>query len=471
MSVSVSQSVLFCQSVCLSASLSVCACVKGSLCVPHLIWAHSNLLAPSSAMPREANTEKLSPRGSSVVGKYLTREFLAFWLLGVFNNGTYVILNAGAKSIAPEDVGTVYICNVIPAFIAQLTGPYWFHLVPYKHRWKLVALCMSFGFLLVAYGQVVDNLIMQFIGIAICSFQSGYGEASMLSFSAFYDDPRLVLTGWSSGTGMAGIVGYAWVAALHFGLGLSFAWVLIIGNVFPVLYLLTVFGLLPWPTIGRETSERGAYVAVDPSLDTSGAGAIQGAGLDDSLNAVESNEDGALSMTARERLTESLKLWKYGVPLFIVYFAEYATQSGTWAAIGFPITDPKSRDLFYEYANWMYQVGVFCSRSSGLIFKADLKTIWLLPLIQVALLLFFLHDAYFQWWYNWWLLVPAFCVGLIGGAVYVGAFALIADEVEPRLKEFSMSTTLVANTVGILMSNVVGLIIERALYKYHNIKD
>merc|ERR1711871_1429534 len=183
----------------------------------------------------------------------------------------------------------------------------------------------------------------------------------------------------------------------HFEMGLSFAWVLVIGNVFPVLYLLTVFTLLPWPYITRdvENDDKVLYTMVNPSRDITDGTVGEDCTVEQSVNATKTySADGAVSMTAKERFTESLKLWKYGVPLFIVYFAEYATQSGTWAAIGFPITDKKARDLFYECANWMCQVGVFFSRSSGLVFKADMKSIWILPFVQAALLLFFLHDAY-----------------------------------------------------------------------------
>lgn len=50
------------------------------------------------------------------------------------------------------------------------------------------------------------------------------------------------------------------------------------------------------------------------------------------------------------------------IPLFLVYFAEYAMQSGTWAAIGFPVEDENARKSFYQNANWVYQAGVFVSR-------------------------------------------------------------------------------------------------------------
>ena len=48
-------------------------------------------------------------------------------------------------------------------------------------------------------------------------------------------------------------------------------------------------------------------------------------------------------------------------------FTEYAMQSETWAAIGFPVDSEESaRDKFYEYSGWVYQfVVVLISRSSG----------------------------------------------------------------------------------------------------------
>ena len=42
---------------------------------------------------------------------------------------------------------------------------------------------------------------------------AGVGEASFLALSSFYKPSRKVLTAWSSGTGFAGIFGYAWVRA------------------------------------------------------------------------------------------------------------------------------------------------------------------------------------------------------------------------------------------------------------------
>ena len=44
-------------------------------------------------------------------------------------------------------------------------------------------------------------------------------------------------------------------------------------------------------------------------------------------------------------------------------------QSGAWTAVGFPVENADARHAFYTYANWVYQVGVFISRSSGLLYQ------------------------------------------------------------------------------------------------------
>ena len=97
--------------------------------------------------------------------------------------------------------------------------------------------------------------------------------------------------------------------------------------------------------------------------------------------------------------------------------------------------------------------------------------LWALPFVQVVLMIFFVADAIFCFWYNYTLLLVAFLVGLIGGAVYVGAFALIAEEVDEDKREFSLSAASIADSIGILLSNICGLWIQKGLYEYHGIKD
>ncbi len=144
-------------------------------------------------------------------------------------------------------------------------------------------------------------------------------------------------------------------------------------------------------------------------------------------------------------------------------------QSGTWAAIGFPVTDKQARDSFYQASNWAYQGGVFISRSSGMLFRAGRRALWAMGALQWAFLVFFWVNAAAQFWYDWSLLLPCFATGLLGGAVYVGAFALIADQRRGRLREFSLSAASVADSVGIVCADLLGILIQRQLYALHGL--
>lgn len=53
------------------------------------------------------------------------RNSVAFFLLGLINNSSYVIMMAFAKDIMPAAVGWVYLVNVLPALVVKLSAPYW----------------------------------------------------------------------------------------------------------------------------------------------------------------------------------------------------------------------------------------------------------------------------------------------------------------------------------------------------------
>ena len=94
---------------------------------------------PDESISATHNDDDDNNNNNKSSSPYLTREFITFFLIGILNNSTYVIMNAGAKEIAPSAVGFVYVCNVAPSFITKLTGPYWFHKVSYKKRFQIIS--------------------------------------------------------------------------------------------------------------------------------------------------------------------------------------------------------------------------------------------------------------------------------------------------------------------------------------------
>lgn len=209
---------------------------------------------------------------------------------------------------------------------------------------------------------------VQLLGVCFSSLQGGLGEASFLALASFYDTPR-ALTAWSSGTGFAGIFGYAWVFFLKFLLGLSFRATLLTANLLGLVFLWAYFRLLSAPySRGNGRGGSGAApVAYSPLPSSqqqqlqsspspngtgdggarlgSGGGAGEevrgeeeqeewggrggGTGLEVGVSGVESRRPP--KMTVGERLRFTLSLWRFTVPLMLVYFAEVCMCVGVLA--------------------------------------------------------------------------------------------------------------------------------------------
>lgn len=186
------------------------------------------------------------------------------------------------------------------------------------------------------------------------------------------------------------------------------------------------------------------------------------------------NEDKFGTMTIRERFRQTLKLMVYIFPLFLVYFAEYSIQAGAWTGYSFDpskVDDPQARNEAYEYLNFLYQWGVFISRSSTALFVITRFVLWLMPAAQCLLLIFFCFNATLQFWNGWSLLVPAFITGLFGGFVYANAFALISKEVQEEYVEFSLTTASVGDSLGILVGDIVSMYIQACIFQSLGIAD
>lgn len=235
------------------------------------------------------------------------------------------------------------------------------------------------------------------------------------------------------------------------GMGASFTLTLLVALVLPVMFYANYVFNMNVPTLQRDRLISVEKSFVDElqtahSIALDAPEAREGEGYDGivvnpvhphstspgtirSKSRISEQREGDLStatatMPMKERLANTLALWPYMVPLFLVYFAEYAMQSGVWAAMGFPITSENARNDFYQYSNWMYQAGVLVSRSSGTVWKAGMTALWVMPLLQCALLAFFIIDAYFKLWYDWSILTLCFVVGLFGGAVSLSHLVL-----------------------------------------------
>jgi len=171
--------------------------------------------------------------------------------------------------------------------------------------------------------------------------------------------------------------------------------------------------------------------------------------------------------TLSEKLYLQIELFQYWGPLFLVYFGEYLINYGLFQVLLFP-NNPMFAGQEYKYYSFIYQVGVFISRSSANFFR--IRYLWLLGSLQIVNLVFLGTVAYWDYIPSIWIIfVIILYEGLIGGAVFVNAFYRIADEVsEEKKKEFCMASISFWYSIGILLAGVGGIFVQPWLLGVRN---
>lgn len=291
------------------------------------------------------------------------RIFTAFWLFGLVNNVLYVVLLSAAIDLVGTTLpkSMVLLPDVVPSFFIKLVAPFFIHVVPYKVRITLLVALSFCGMVTVALS---DHILFKLFGIAVASLSSGLGEISFLSLTHFYGD--VSISGFSSGTGGAGLVGSFVYLALTTWLGIPVKTTLLIFSIAPTTFWLAFYSILP------------------PASEVAGLSALHGYDKDD--NSDESQEE-LLSEPNDEHLEYGLpsqnstiqvrkpKLGSifatiqrlkplvvpYMMPLFLVYVAEYIINQGISPTLLFPIEEmpfQKYRDAYVTYGT-LYQCEYF----------------------------------------------------------------------------------------------------------------
>jgi battenin len=445
---------------------------------------------------------------------------LAFGGAGLLNNCPYVIMLATAKYISEGGVAAVYLANILPGLAVQITAPYWFDRVSYRVRLLGAALSMLLAFLMTAFfsstsGVFSPSVVLagQLWGVALISLQCGLGEASLLALAGKCDSrPQQPITlearpnssahkghclsAFATGTGAAGPLGYLWKVAWTEWLGLSvpaslFLAALVLSVSYGVLgHLLVLWSLESSHYPHQEYTRLPDTTLVQGGNSMNGNERMEDAnGLppcigDEPLEEIANNltcQDSSLPSLTDLNFSERFHLlrrlcWPYMIPLFTVYAAEYACQSGAWTAIGFPVTSTESRAQFYEQSNWLYQAGVFVSRSSGSVVSVNMVVLWVMPALQVVNLILFSitartgvpqpHGFLYR---RPALLGLSFFTGILGGAVYVHGFQRMVADIPKPYTEFAVSSTAVAESLGVLVADVAGLFLQSCLYQANHL--
>eukprot|EP00056_Hartaetosiga_gracilis_P007147 m.104711 g.104711 ORF g.104711 m.104711 type:complete len:480 (+) comp12642_c0_seq4:27-1466(+) len=361
------------------------------------------------------------------------RNWIAFWILGLCNNFGYVIMLSGAHDILKKldpKLGTaaVLLADILPTLLIKLVGgPLLVYRMPYTLR---IAIVVAFAILSFVLVGVAGSVSVALFGVVCASISSGLGEISFLSMTSCYN--KNVINAWSSGTGGAGAIGASVYLAITEVLSpqrAQFAMLFV-----PILMIIAYAGILthrPVSIVSTDLKKK------DP-------------------------------FTTKEKLAMAKRLIiPYMLPLFLVYWAEYAINQSLYENLKFPNYKKLNTDQQYRMYQLIYQIGVFVSRSSRTIFS--LNSIWWIAFLQIANFIVLFCDARFHFLHSIYIIfVWIFYEGLLGGLVYVNAFALISKNTKPDHREFSMTVASVGDTFGISLAGACGLAINKYLQRYNH---
>lgn len=374
--------------------------------------------------------------------------------------------------------GYVLLADILPSFIIKSTFPYFVndHL-PHRYRILLCVLLSSLSLLLISS---TTDLYLRFVAIFLASSSSGMGEMTFVQMVSMYNGD--VLVGWGLGTGLAGLFGsfvyllmstvFKWDLATSFGACQFFPLVMFLNYWFVLSHGPLKTGLHQ----KRRVSENEVIVDQEEALVV-----VDNTNGSDQQTTIRTDYE-KLSLHEKLVVVKSL-VWKYMLPLFFVYWSEYAINQGVSPMLLFRkehrpffFLSEGVRDHYVVYL-CLYQFGVFLSRSSVRVFP--LREVWTPTLLQIlnlgvlltVSLLITAYSAALQSFGIWLVFVVIFWEGLLGGAVYVNVFDMInrrSNELDLRKREFSMGVCTLADTIGIICASGTAILLGPWICEYQS---
>lgn len=382
-----------------------------------------------------------------------------------------IILSAAQDLVGNVPKGVVLLADVMPSFLTKLVAPYFIHRVPYWLRILVFIALSTGGMLLVAITPSHKSVATKLVGVMLASLSSGGGELSFLGLTHYYG--HMSLAGWGSGTGAAGLVGAGLYVMMTDWIGFSVRTTLLFSAALPSVLFISFFFILPHEPLrtGVQPKDYDAIPERDleedevdhlPQSAASSALLAPGPSVAATAYSTHSPQQG-LTFKAHLRRTKALFV-PYMAPLLLVYIAEYTINQGVAPVLLFPLQETPFKELreFYPFYGFLYQLGVFISRSSTPFIR--IRRLYLPSFFQLGnLVILLLHAMFFFIPSVYIVFIIIFWEGLLGGGVYVNCFANILEEVPTQDREFSLGATSVSDSGGICIAGLISIFIETRL--------
>ena len=427
-----------------------------------------------------------------------------FWILGLCTNFSYVIILSAAYDLLEANTngtnatvcrdekrgrecnevstGVILLAGILPTLIIKLTLPWCLDFISYHIR---VATCIASNIISLVILGYTNQLPLILIGVVFASIEAGLAEITYLSLTTFYGKSAVVA--WSSGTGASGIIGslYYLILTTFFPPRTVIYTVLVV----PCVMAVSFWGFLYLPQIVclklpmLQVYKRSRLIKFDSQEQLLGEEDSDGSNITEEMDKNNSLELTCSTSLPREREIRSerkerpkkrsefvqffirflfiRKLWRYMIPLFIVYMFEYMINQGLFELLYYKDTC-FDQNVQYRLYQTLYQTGVFLSRSSTSVFR--IRFLWAMSFLQICNFILLYCEALFQF-------IPIILItfvvvlfeGLLGGCTYANAFYRVHNEIESSRVEFSMGVVSVADSFGITFAAFLSIAIHNQI--------
>ena len=437
---------------------------------------------------------------------YISRKkliYCCFTFIGLVNNLGYVLIITSAQQFASklnDDTLIAFYPLALIVFnsISRFTNSKYCITVSYCKRAIGLSIYFCFGYLfLFTVLTIIDSyddfnqklaFFLTLIPAVIMGTGQSFGEATFLGYIRTF--PQDYVSGWSSGTGFAGV----------FGASLSLIFKLLddkfeLKNLYLIVSPVTILYFFSFYItfkiknniddknrldnengISNEDEETGEDVeSKEDENDTHNEIKNRKTLPERPSELINNNRATDVSKNKKMSLGNFSLAFKYGkryiLNMFLVYYLEYTVCSGFSERANY-FEYINSKDMFFEKAQYetlllCYQIGVVISRSSLFIFKY-LKFVELLNIFQLINFIFWIIEAEKGIISNQWIcFATLILLGICGGGVYVGCFYFILNDskIPPEYKELCLNIGTIFNDSGVLLSSVTCVILDNTVMK------
>jgi len=434
--------------------------------------------------------EGLSLEKIKAYEKHSLKLFIAFFSMGLLNNNGFVLIGAASQNMATH----FYHNDLMPLFqfslaligllVRVLNTSF---MLRFRHKSKIVWVVFAWciGYVIFYYSFIISNLDIGFIlalfSTIIIGCHTSLGAITIIGFVKAL--PPHVIGGFYSGTGLAGISGTAMnlipgVISLPFNIlcllmiptyviyTFSFFWVIRLKAKIDILH----------PDDNKHVLELPSDISNEPAAEFSSttqsflnSPELEGERFKTVEHQIEDSEANINSNLNWTSLKEGLSL--VGMDVFnltVVFYLEtlivtsFAERANPKSNNPNPNTDFISSNG-YLLLQLSYQVGVFLSRSSFVLFKFPWVTI--LTILQFINSLVFGSIAYTRWLDIRYQIPLMLWVGMMGGCSLMNCMYNILShtKLKKKDKEVVINAAGFFNDVGILAASVSALVVSKWL--------